>query len=91
MAREGTRSATGNSKPRVFNTVDTGPTIKRSRKPKTAGLLGGKAGKTETKVAPKKKGPAKQAGSAVAKVKAAVKKTEKKVAGAAKAPKKATT
>jgi hypothetical protein len=68
MAREGTRSATGNSKPRVFNTVDTGPTIKRSRKPKTAGLLGGKAGKTETKVAPKKKGPAKQAGSAVAKV-----------------------
>lgn len=67
MAREGTRSATGNSKPRVFQSVDTGPTIKRSRKPKTAGLLGGKAGKAEAKVAPKK-GPAKKAGGVAAKV-----------------------
>lgn len=36
MAREGTRSATGNSKPRVFDTVDTAPAIKRTTKPKTA-------------------------------------------------------
>jgi hypothetical protein len=35
MAREGTRSATGNSKPRVFQTIDTQPTIKRTVKPKT--------------------------------------------------------
>lgn len=34
MAREGTRSATGNSKPRVFDTVDTAPAIKRTTKPK---------------------------------------------------------
>ncbi|KAI1823784.1 hypothetical protein F4861DRAFT_302241 [Xylaria intraflava] len=36
MAREGTRSATGNSRPRVFQTVDTAPTIKRTTKPKAA-------------------------------------------------------
>ncbi len=38
MAREGTRSATGNSKPRIFPTVDTAPTItrKKSTKPKAA-------------------------------------------------------
>lgn len=30
MPREGTRSATGNSKPRVFQTVDTAPAIKRT-------------------------------------------------------------
>ncbi|KAK0629016.1 hypothetical protein B0T17DRAFT_174260 [Bombardia bombarda] len=35
MAREGTRSATGNSKPRVFPVVDTTPAIKRTTKPKT--------------------------------------------------------
>lgn len=34
MAREGTRSATGNSKPRVFQTVDTAPAIRRTNKPK---------------------------------------------------------
>lgn len=32
MPREGTRSATGNSKPRVFQTVDTAPAIKRTTK-----------------------------------------------------------
>ncbi|KAL8392412.1 hypothetical protein RB599_005078 [Gaeumannomyces hyphopodioides] len=38
MAREGTRSATGNSKPRVFPVVDTAPTItrKKTTKPKPA-------------------------------------------------------
>lgn len=35
MPREGTRSATGNSRPRVFQTVDTAPTITR-KKPATA-------------------------------------------------------
>lgn len=35
MAREGTRSQTGNSKPRVFATVDTEPAVKRTTKPKT--------------------------------------------------------
>ncbi|KAH6644946.1 hypothetical protein BKA67DRAFT_586531 [Truncatella angustata] len=34
MAREGTRSATGHSKPRLFETVDTAPAIKRTTKPK---------------------------------------------------------
>jgi hypothetical protein len=79
MAREGTRSSTGNSKPRVFQPVDTAPTFKRSRKSKTAGLLGGKADKTAgaPAAAPapagaatteKKKGPAKKAGALVTKV-----------------------
>ena len=36
MPREGTRSATGNSKPRVFPVVDTAPAVKRTTaKPKT--------------------------------------------------------
>ncbi|KAI1278249.1 hypothetical protein F5Y07DRAFT_69802 [Xylaria sp. FL0933] len=34
MPREGTRSATGNSRPRVFQAVDTAPAIKRTTKPK---------------------------------------------------------
>lgn len=34
MAREGTRSATGNSKPRIFQTIDTTPAVKRTAKPK---------------------------------------------------------
>jgi hypothetical protein len=37
MAREGTRSATGSSKPRVFQQVDTAPTIKRKPATKKAG------------------------------------------------------
>lgn len=73
MAREGTRSSTGNSKPRVFQTIDTSPTIKRSRKSKTAGLLGGKSDKASapmlaTDSSTKKKGPAKKAGALVTKV-----------------------
>lgn len=35
MAREGTRSQTGNARPRVFTTVDTEPTIARKSAPKT--------------------------------------------------------
>lgn len=35
MAREGTRSATGNSKPRVFQTIDTAPAIARKPRAKT--------------------------------------------------------
>jgi len=31
MPREGTRSATGNSKPRIFPTVDTAPAITRKK------------------------------------------------------------
>jgi hypothetical protein len=34
MAREGTRSTTGSSKPRVFMQVDTAPAIKRTNRPK---------------------------------------------------------
>jgi hypothetical protein len=47
MPREGTRSATGNSKPRVFQTIDTAPTIKRTTKPKP---------KTSTTAVPTAKG-----------------------------------
>lgn len=36
MPREGTRSQTGNSKPRVFPVVDTAPAVKRTTKPKPA-------------------------------------------------------
>ncbi|TLD28758.1 hypothetical protein PspLS_03763 [Pyricularia sp. CBS 133598] len=77
MPREGTRSATGNSRPRVFQTVDTAPTITR-KKPTTART---------------KKAPAAGAGSvtkAKTKAKAA---TAPKSAGVTKkkaAPKKAT-
>lgn len=61
MAREGTRSQTGNSKPRVFAVVDTEPTIKRTVKP--AAKKEAPATKTETKGAKptgvtKKKAPA---------------------------------
>ncbi|PKS11356.1 hypothetical protein jhhlp_003118 [Lomentospora prolificans] len=53
MAREGTRSQTGNARPRIFHTVDTGPTITRKKrtnplftKPKTKGAA--KATKKKT-------------------------------------------
>ncbi|CAI4217447.1 unnamed protein product [Parascedosporium putredinis] len=53
MAREGTRSQTGNSRPRIFHTVETGPTITRKRrlnplapKPQTKGAA--KATKKKT-------------------------------------------
>lgn len=62
MAREGTRSATGNSKPRVFDTPDTAPVIARKPKSKTttAKPAGAKpVGVTKTKT--KKVGPAKKA------------------------------
>lgn len=71
MVREGTRSQTGNSRPRVFATVDTQPTIKRTRagggarKTKAAGpaaTKGSGAGVT------KKKTPAKKTGAAAGKV-----------------------
>ncbi|KAL8418715.1 hypothetical protein RB594_002068 [Gaeumannomyces avenae] len=71
MAREGTRSATGNSKPRVFPVVDTAPTItrKKTTKPKPAaahvtktkpapGAKSAKpAGVTKRKATPKAEGP----------------------------------
>ncbi|RKU49270.1 hypothetical protein DL546_009709 [Coniochaeta pulveracea] len=61
MAREGTRSQTGHSKPRVFATVDTEPAVKRTTKPKTvkksataAKPTGARhAGVTKKKAAPK--------------------------------------
>ncbi|KAJ0119558.1 hypothetical protein J7T55_013761 [Diaporthe amygdali] len=76
MAREGTRSATGSSRPRVFQQVDTAPTIKRKPATKKAGAK--PTGVTKKTAAPKKE-------STVAKkVKAAVKKTEAKVKKAVK-------
>lgn len=64
MAREGTRSATGNSKPRVFPVVDTEPAVKRTTKPKvvkkvaepkpTSRAAAKPAGVTKKKAAPKK-------------------------------------
>ncbi|KAG6361787.1 hypothetical protein INS49_010016 [Diaporthe citri] len=71
MAREGTRSATGSSTPRVFQQVDTAPTIKRKPATKKAGAK--PTGVTKKTAAPKKES------SVVKKVKAAVKKTEAKV------------
>lgn len=35
MVREGTRSQTGNSRPRIFPVVDSGPATVRKRAPKT--------------------------------------------------------
>lgn len=64
MAREGTRSATGNSKPRVFPVVDTEPAVKRTTKPKvvkkvaepkpTSRAAAKPVGVTKKKAAPKK-------------------------------------
>ncbi|KAK8029736.1 hypothetical protein PG993_011027 [Apiospora rasikravindrae] len=72
MAREGTRSATGNSKPRVFETVDTAPAIKRTTKPKTTKKPAAESTSVTTKPAGvTKKTPAKKNGVA-AKVKSAV-------------------
>lgn len=52
MAREGTRSATGSSKPRVFQQVDTAPAIKRKPAAKKAGAK--PTGVTKKSAAPKK-------------------------------------
>lgn len=82
MAREGTRSATGNSKPRVFQTIDTAPAIARKPRAKTTTTTPAtkKAGAKPTgvtkKTAPKKESTiAKKAKAAVKKVEAKVKKT----------------
>ncbi|KAM0331346.1 hypothetical protein ACHAQA_003018 [Verticillium albo-atrum] len=95
MVREGTRSQTGNSKPRVFDTVDTAPVTQRKKttatKPAPKKVVAAPAAKgskptgvTKKKtVAPKKDGP-------VAKAKSVVNKVEKKAEAAVK-PKKATT
>lgn len=63
MAREGTRSQTGHSKPRVFSVVDTAPAVKRTTKPKTtkaaapkATAKGAKPTGVTKKKAPKKEG-----------------------------------
>jgi hypothetical protein len=60
MAREGTRSATGNSRPRVFPTVDTAPatTRKKATKPKKKAVPAVKASKPAGVT--KKKAPAKK-------------------------------
>ncbi|KDN66190.1 hypothetical protein CSUB01_11494 [Colletotrichum sublineola] len=69
MAREGTRSQTGNSKPRVFPVVDTAPVRKQNtaapataKKPKTttssaASKAAKPVGVTKKKAAATKKGP----------------------------------
>ncbi|KAI1758009.1 hypothetical protein F4782DRAFT_6903 [Xylaria castorea] len=86
MPREGTRSATGNSRPRVFQTVDTAPAIKRTTKPKTKkpvaepGVKPVKPAGVTKKRAPKKDG-------AVEKVKTAAKKVEAKAKKVAPKPK----
>ncbi|KAI0846439.1 hypothetical protein F5Y00DRAFT_145637 [Daldinia vernicosa] len=85
MPREGTRSATGNSKPRVFQTVDTAPAIKRTTKPRVK-----RSPTASTKPVPKvkaakptgvtkKKSTAPKKDGVATKVKAAVKKAEEKV------------
>ena len=66
MAREGTRSATGNSKPRVFQTVDTEPAIKRATKTKKTssddGTVAAKVKGLKPTGVTKKKAPAKKEG-----------------------------
>lgn len=47
MPREGTRSQTGNAKPRVFSTVETAPVIKRAKA--TAAKVTGKSTKPAAK------------------------------------------
>ncbi|RYC60773.1 hypothetical protein CHU98_g5446 [Xylaria longipes] len=63
MPREGTRSATGNSRPRVFQTVDTAPAIKRTTKPKAKKPVAEPGVKPvkPTGVTKKKRGPKKDA------------------------------
>ncbi|KAI0973405.1 hypothetical protein F4678DRAFT_426626 [Xylaria arbuscula] len=70
MPREGTRSATGNSRPRVFQAVDTAPAIKRTNKPKakkpaaepTTVKPVKPVGVTKKKTVPKKDGPVAKVG-----------------------------
>ncbi|KAM0816899.1 hypothetical protein AB5N19_02701 [Seiridium cardinale] len=98
MAREGTRSATGNSKPRVFETVDTQPAIKRTTKPKATTtkdttatkVKGAKPAGVTKKTPAKKEGAGAKAKAAVSKVTAKAKGEETKAKKAAK-PKTTTT
>ncbi|KAK2041131.1 hypothetical protein LZ31DRAFT_557285 [Colletotrichum somersetense] len=95
MAREGTRSQTGNSKPRVFPVVDTAPVRKQNaaapaaaKKPKTstaASKVAKPVGVTKKKATTAKKGP-----SVATKAKSVAKNAETKVAAATKAGKKET-
>jgi hypothetical protein len=61
MAREGTRSQTGNARPRVFQTVDTAPTITRkpaaAAKPAAAKPKAAKPAGVTKKTTAKKPGP----------------------------------
>ncbi|KAF3068453.1 uncharacterized protein F4817DRAFT_34243 [Daldinia loculata] len=85
MPREGTRSATGNSKPRVFQTVDTAPAIKRTTKsrvkksPTASTKPGPKVKAAKPTGVTKKKSTAPKKDGVATKVKAAVKKAEEKV------------
>jgi len=87
MPREGTRSQTGHSKPRIFPTVDTAPTITR-KKPAKAKKAPAVKGTKPTGVAKKKAAPKKEPGAAVKKVKAPVKKAVKKAEAKAEKPEK---
>ncbi|KAK3316204.1 hypothetical protein B0H66DRAFT_604512 [Apodospora peruviana] len=83
MPREGTRSATGNSKPRVFPVVDTTPVIKRAKAVKKKAEPQPKkekapAVKTSKPVGVKKRAAPKKESGVAKKVKAAAKKVEKK-------------
>ena len=69
MAREGTRSQTGNSKPRIFPAIDTAPTVKRTTKPKSAKKAAPKPAATGVKPeGVTKKKPAKSENGIVKKV-----------------------
>lgn len=73
MVREGTRSQTGNSRPRVFSVPDTAPVQKRrSTKAKPAAAAGAGAG------AGRKPGPKKSAAGATGKAAGGVTKKAKK-------------
>ncbi|TLS24867.1 hypothetical protein PpBr36_08609 [Pyricularia pennisetigena] len=93
MPREGTRSATGNSRPRVFQTIDTAPAVTRkkpatarTKKAPSAGADSATEAKTRAKAAtgPKstgvtKKKAAPKKATAGSKAKAAVNKAEAKI------------
>ncbi|TDZ54056.1 hypothetical protein CTRI78_v006560 [Colletotrichum trifolii] len=90
MAREGTRSQTGNSKPRVFPVVDTAPVRKTNTtasKPKTTSTAAAKGAKP-VGITKKKAAKAKKEPTVATKAKAVGKKAETKAAGAVKAGKK---
>ncbi len=64
MAREGTRSQTGNSKPRVFQPIDTAPAIKRTTKPKAPKKTAAAPKGAKPTGVTKKKAPAKEGAAA---------------------------